>query len=161
MEESNSVGHDRGIRRRLCICWRALPLWNRHCMDIVSSSSPALSPRAEMRRGPKWMVLVSLSSMDLIRRGSAALYLPSSGLMACGLMGPVRMGLAVEMGGFSESVRSTPIWWLGVEGSCDGFPPWSRRGTLLTCDAFSCCCCCCCSEKNLWVDWSTSARCLA
>lgn len=69
------------------------------------------------------MVLVSLSSIDPIRRGSAALYLPSSGLIACGLMGPVRIGLAVEMGGFSDSVRSPPIWWLGVEGSCEGFPP--------------------------------------
>lgn len=69
------------------------------------------------------MVLISLSAMDTIGRGLAALYLPSSGLIACGLMGPVRMGLAVEMGGFSESVRSPPIWWLGAEGSCDGFPP--------------------------------------
>lgn len=33
-------------------------------------------------------------------------YLLSSGLMACGLMGPVRMGLVVEMGGLSGSGRS-------------------------------------------------------
>lgn len=98
---------------------------------------------------------MALVCLRLIRgeEGQQLFYLPSSGLMAWGLMGPVRMGLAVEMGGFSESVRSPPIWWLGVGGSCGGFPP------LLTCVAFSCCCCC--SEKNLWVDWSTSARCLA
>lgn len=76
-----------------------------------------------MRRGPnEWC---SFRCLLWIRseEGQAALYLPSSGLIACGLMGPVRMGLAVEMGGFSESVRSPPIWWLGAEGSCDGFPP--------------------------------------
>lgn len=42
----------------------------------------------------------------VVSRERAALYLLSSGLMACGLMGPVRMGLVVEMGGFSGSGRS-------------------------------------------------------
>lgn len=116
----------------------------------------------------EWMGLGSLSSSRpsihiVIWRGSPALYLPSSGLMACGFMGPVRMGLAVEMGGLSESGRSPTAWWFGAEESSGGFTPWSSRDTLLTCGALSCCCCCCCccSEKNLWVDWSTSARCFA
>lgn len=111
----------------------------------------------------EWMGLDSLPSIHIvIWGGSAALYLPSSGLIACGFMGPVRMGLAVETEALSESVRSHPAWWFGAEVSSGGFPPWSSRGALLTCGALSCCCCCCCcSEKNLWVDWSTSALCFA
>lgn len=72
-------------------------------------------------------------------------------------MGPVRMGLAVDMGGLSESGHSPPAWWFEADMSSRGFPPWSSREALLTWGAFSCCW----SEKNLWVDWSTSARCLA
>lgn len=50
-------------------------------------------------------------------------YFPSSGLMACGFMGPVRMGLAVDAEGFSESGRSPPVWWFGADVSSGGFPP--------------------------------------
>lgn len=46
------------------------------------------------------------SAHVVISRGRAALYLLSSGLMACGLIGPVRMGLVVEMAGLSGSGRS-------------------------------------------------------
>lgn len=69
------------------------------------------------------MGLDSRPSICFVVRGSAALYLPSSGLIACGFMGPVRMGLAVEMGGLSVSGRSPPVWWFGAEVSSGGFPP--------------------------------------
>lgn len=83
-------------------------------------------------------------------------YLLSSGLMACGLIGPVRMGLVVARGAdLSDSVRSDGApWWFEVMLSV-GLPASIRVG-LLT-GALSCCC----SEKNLWVDCNTSALCLA
>lgn len=93
----------------------------------------------------------------IVSKALRALYLPSSGLMACGFMGPVRMGLVVDTGVLSASGRSPPDWWFEADGSRGAFPPWSSREGLLTWGAFSCCC----SEKNLWVDWRTSARCFA
>lgn len=95
-----------------------------------------------------------LPSVSLFRSSND--YLLSSGLMACGLMGPVRMGLVVAKGtDLSDSVRSDGApWWFEVMLSV-GLPASIRDG-LLT-GALSCCC----SEKNLWVDCSTSALCLA
>lgn len=86
-------------------------------------------------------------------------YLLSSGFMAWGLMGPVRIGLVVVSGAdLSGSVRSgRGPWWFEVTLSMGLLAP-SMRGAFVT-EVFICCCCC--SEKNLWVDWSTSALCLA
>lgn len=131
------------------------------------SSSPTLPARDDMRlRLSEWGQILSLfSSFPAFHfchlKRVEALYLPSSGLMACGFMGPVRMGLVADTGGLSVSGRSAPPWWFDADVSREGFPPWSSREALLTWGAFICCCCCCCSEKNLWVDWRTSARCLA
>ena len=75
------------------------------------------------------------------------LYFPSSGLMAWGLIGPVRMGLPTDREDLSGSGRSTTptVWWLGGRMSRGGLhPPWSRREGLETDGALSCC-----SEKNL------------
>lgn len=57
-------------------------------------------------RGGRWRWSLPLSPSLENSSPGAALYLLSSGLMACGLMGPVRMGLVAEMGGFSGSGRS-------------------------------------------------------
>lgn len=85
-------------------------------------------------------------------------YLLSSDLMAWGLMGPVRIGLVAARGaGLSCSVRSVDApWWFGATLSM-GLPAPSIRADLAA-EVFICCCC---SEKNLWVDCSTSALCLA
>lgn len=162
-----TVGRDRGRRKRnMFTCDSAYCQWPLMSGSLPnSSSSPTLSLQGWYEVVAEWMRLSSpLPSIHYVtRRGSEAVYLPSSGLMACGFMGPVRMGLAVDTGALSDSGRSPPVWWFGADVSREGFPPWSSRGALLTCGAFSCCCCCCCccSEKNLWVDWSTSARCFA
>lgn len=158
----DKIGKERG-GRGLCVHRTAPTLSNHDHLNLNSSFPHTVPPKGGDEVVTEWMGLDSLSSIHayIIWRGSAALYLPSSGLMACGLMGPVRMGLAVETGGLSGSGRSPPAWWFGAEPSCGGFPPWSSLDTLLACVALSCCCCCCCSEKNLWVDWSTSARCFA